>query len=333
MDNLTARQIAEITNLNILMREIPFGTVIDTLITLANANEVKADANAATIALLDANVPEGTPVNSATASNILTLTDIVLDGELVVINEIDTYEFCADAAQTVTTEGNIAVDITASVTASSNTLTVDTQPTAGDTMTIEGKVYTFVPVGTDNADGEVSIGADLAGAQAAIIAAIMGTDAHNTVNAHVSIGAFAADDATITALIGGVAGYAIATTSSFTAGTNTFSAATLGSGADCTAANAITALVAAIVASDTQDVGAADGDGDTVNFTADTAGAPANAITTTTTMANASFATATLEGGVDETAGVLGQQYVDSSYLYTCVGANSWRRVSLGAEY
>jgi hypothetical protein len=105
-----------------------------------------------------------------------------------------------------------------------------------------------------------------------------------------------------------------------------------------TASAAVTALVAAIVASDTQGVGAADGDGDTVVLTADTAGTAANSIATTETCANGSFAAATLEGGVDSTIGVKGQMYVDASYLYvntaaSTVSTTNWKRVSLGTAY
>lgn len=317
MDNLTARQITQLNDLNINTQTMEFGQIVDDLI-----DEVNALTPAAS-----------TPVNGAKATGVLTLTDVVIDGETVVVDNpavegsTDTYEFCADVAQTVTTEGNIAVDITASTTAANNTLTIDTQPTSGDTMTLGSKTYIFVPDTTDNADGEITIGTDLATAQAAILAAIAGTDGHNVANTQVAASAFAADVSTITALVGGVAGDSIATTETFTAGTNVFSAATLGSGADCSAANAITALAAAVTASDTQGVGAADGAGDTVDFTADAYGTGGNAITTTETMANASFGAATLEGGVTGTAGVAGQRKYDADYDYVYVSdAVGWKR-------
>lgn len=65
-----------------------------------------------------------------------------------------------------------------------------------------------------------------------------------------------------------------------------------------TAPAAVTALAAAITASDTQGVGGVDGTGDTVVLTADTAGATANEIITTKTCVNASFNNATLIGGI-----------------------------------
>ena len=314
MDNLTARQITQLNDTNINTQAMEFGQKFDDLITEVNGLTPEAS----------------TPVNGVNASGVLTLTDVVIDGETVTINGVDVYEFAADVAQTVGA-GNIAVDITANTTASNNTLTIDTQPTSGDTMTIgvdAGEItYIFVPDTTANAPGEITIGTDLATAQAAIVAAINGTDGHNTAHTQVAASDFAANVSTLTALVGGVAGDSIATTETFTAGTNAFSAATLGTGADCSAADAITALVAAVTASDTQGVGAADGAGDTVDFTSDAVGVVGNAITTTETMANASFGAATLEGGVDGTAGVAGQRKYDANYDYIYVSdAVGWKR-------
>jgi len=101
-----------------------------------------------------------------------------------------------------------------------------------------------------------------------------------------------------------------------------------------TASAAVTALVAAITASDTQGVGGADGDGDTVVLTADTAGTAANAIATTTTCANASFGAATLEGGVNGTVGVAGQVLYDGSNIYvstdtSTVAVSHWESVGI----
>lgn len=317
MDNLTSTQITQLNDLNINTQAMDFGQIVDDLIDEVNALTPTAS----------------TPVNGVKASNVLTLTDVVIDGETVVVTNpdedgSDTYEFAADAAQSVSA-GDIAVDITSYVTASSNTLTVDTQPTAGDTMTLGGKTYIFVPDTTDNADGEITIGTDLATAQAAIVAAVNGTDGHNVANTQVSLGDFTANDSTVTALVGGTAGDAIATTETFTAGTNVFSAATLGGGADCSAADAITALAAAVTASDTQGVGAADGAGDTVDFTADNYGAAGNAITTTETMANASFATGALTGGVDGTPGTAGQRKYDTDYDYIYIDGAGWKRSAI----
>jgi len=291
----------------------------------------------------DANllIEAGTPVNAVSATNTLTLTGVVVHGEVVEIGE-DTYQFAADALQTVTRPEFIAVDIEANTTKSAGELTMDTQPLAGNTVTIGTKVYTFVPVGTDNADGEVSVGVDLAAAKVNLVAAINGTDGISTAHPLVSAAEFVADACAITALIGGVAGDAIATTETFTAATNIFADVVLAAGADCTAANAILALVAAITASDTQGVGAADGAGDTVVLTSDLGGVAANEITLKTDMANATFTGGLTEtemaGGVDGTVAVGMKFLVDATYLYVCLAGNTiaqknWRRVSLGSAF
>ncbi len=283
----------------------------------------------------------GTPTNAKAAAGTLTLDGAVVDGETVQIGD-DVYEFCADAAQSLTAGSTIAVDITARVTASQGTLTVDTNPTLGDTFTIGDKVFTIVPLASANGDGDVGLGVDLAATKLNIVAAINGTDEFNDPSEYVTAAAFAAADACVlTALIGGVAGDLIDTTETFTAETNIFDDGTLGTtaaGVDCSAANAITDLVAAVTASDTQGVGAADGAGDTVVFTADTAGTAGNAIDSVAVMENGSFAAATLVGGTAGTVGAEFQTFVDATYLYVCIAANTvtgtnWRRIALGSAY
>lgn len=305
------------------------GTKISEVIT--SINRFAADPSA-----------EGTPVNAVNAAKALAVSGVVIAGETVTINNpviagTNVYEFVAGNAAAA---GNIAVDILASTVKATDNLTVDTQPTSGDTMTIGTKVYTFVPGGTANADGEISVGTSLATAQANIVAAINGTDNVNDPHPSVVAGVFAANASAITAKVGGAAGNSIATTETFTAASNIFSAAALATGADCTAANAITALVAAVTASDTQGVGAADGTGDTVDFTADVAGVSGNAIVIGETMANGAFAgdATALSGGVDGTVGLKGDTFIDATYLYKCVANNTvsgknWRRISLGSAY
>lgn len=347
---LTAAELAVFNNLSREQNlDVTLGTVLQAMLTLlqsasptaalAVAEAAGRDAAAALDAALSASIESGTPTNAAAASGTLVLSGVVLDGETLGIGA-DVYEFCADDAQTVAAEGNIAVDIRSHVTASHGTLTIDTQPTAGDKVTIGTKVYTFVPVGTANADGEVSIGADKAEAQANLVAAINGTDEISTPHPLVSAAAFANDACVITALIGGVAGDAIATTETFTAETNMFATAVLGSGADCSAANAVTVLVAAITAYDTQGVGAADGDDDTVVLTADEAGVAGNSIALATDIGNGAFANeaAALAGGADGTVAVGPKAMMDETYLYTCLVDNStsgqnWMRVSRGSTF
>ena len=289
--------------------------------------------------IISASGETGTPVNAVAAAKTLGITGVCVDGETFTIGS-DTYEFLADAAQSKTAASNIGVDITSKTVKASGTLTVDTQPTNGDTLTIGAKTYIFVPVGTANADGEISIGADLAGAQAAIVAAINGTDGHNTANTSATAGAFAANASTITALIGGTVGNAIATTETFTAGTNIFAAATLGTGTNCTAANTALAVIAAVNANSASKVTASAGTGNDVLLTADTAGVVGNAVAVSDTMANAAFADAAtaLSGGVDGTVASGMKIMVDATYMYVCLNGNTtaeknWRRVSLGSAY
>lgn len=119
-------------------------------------------------------------------------------------------------------------------TAAQGTLTVDTQPTDSDTMTIDAKVYTFQTVLTD-VDGNIEIGGDLATTQLNILNAInltgtpgVGYAASMTIHPTVSVIAFAANDMVLTAKIGGSNTNTIVTTETFTTGTNVFDAATLG---------------------------------------------------------------------------------------------------------
>jgi len=326
MENLTTEELKVINNSTLVLnRDVSLGTIIQNII-----NELPT---------------EGTPVNALNATKVLTISGVVIDGETVTIDNpviagTNVYEFLADAAQSKSAPTNIAVNIEARTTKASRTLTVDTQPTSGDTMTVGTKVYTFVPVGTNNADGEISVCADLATAQAAIVAAVNGTDEVNESHPLVSAGAFAGNFCILTALIGGVTGDAIATTETFTAVTNIFAGATLTGGADCSATNAVTALVTAMTASDTQGVGAVDGAGDTVELTADVAGVSGNNIIIGETMANGVFdgGAVKLSGGVDGTVGSLGDSKLDTSYLYICTADNTtsdknWRRISVGAVY
>ena len=119
------------------------------------------------------------------------------------------------------------------VKATPQTLTIDIQPTIGDSMTIGAKVYTFVTVGTATTAGKVSIGTDLATAKLAIVAAINGTDGVNKPHPIVSASAFVVNVCTLTALLAGASGN-IAITETFTAVTNIFSAVTLTGGIDGT---------------------------------------------------------------------------------------------------
>lgn len=116
------------------------------------------------------------------------------------------------------------------------TLTIDTLPTTTvDTITIGTTTYRFMGTMAQANDIKIET-ADLPGTLANLIATINGTGVAGvnyyagTTSPHplVRIGAFASDDAIITALVAGVSGNSIATTETFTASTNVFDAATLG---------------------------------------------------------------------------------------------------------
>lgn len=311
MDQLTATEKKIFNNLSMVHNpDVKLGDILETVIGKSAA--------------------EGTPVNAVNATGTLTISGVAVDGETVTIGD-DVYEFAADDEARASL-GHIAVDISNNVVFATGTLTMDTQPTSGDTVTIGNNTYIFVPVGTDNAEGEISIGASLAEAQANLVAAI------NAAHPLVTASDFVADACTITAKIGGTVSNGIATTETFTAATNVFAAAALAGGDDCLAADAVTKLVLAINASDTQGVAAADGNGNTVVLTADTAGVAANAIVTTTTMANGSFGAVRLTGGVDGTVAEGSQFLMDDTYLYVCLDGNTvaeknWRRIELGSAF
>jgi hypothetical protein len=268
----------------------------------------------------------GEPVKWVAASKNLTIGGVVVNGETVSItnpalgHERDKYEFRTDDVQEVSEEGNIPVDISSNAVKAFVTLSVEVQPTSGDKMTIGLKEYTFVPVGTDTADGEISIGTDLVTAQANIIAAINGTDEFNEPHPLVTIGEFTSDDAAVTAIIGGTVGNSITSTETFTNEDNHFSAASLGSGANCSAANAVTALVLAVTENDTQGVSAQDEGlgGGVVIFTAVEVGVEGNEIGISEAMANGSFAGAAtkLSGGVDGTPVYPGKLMCEGSNIY-----------------
>jgi len=169
-------------------------------------------------------------------------------------------------------------------------------------------VYTFDANGAlVNTNGHIEIGANLAATQLNIEHAINRTGTPGTGYAsvmvkhtQVTIAAFSANAAVITAVKGGTAGNALATTETFTAVGNVFDAATLGTttaGVNPTAAEFITALLAVIAASGTAEVDAVQGAGTTMVATARVGGTDGNAIPTTETLTNGSWGATTLLGG------------------------------------
>lgn len=63
---------------------------------------------------------------------------------------------------------------------SSQSLTMETIPTATDTITVYGVTWTWVTDGTASAAGEINVGANAADAQAILVTAINGTTPPNT---------------------------------------------------------------------------------------------------------------------------------------------------------
>jgi len=324
MRSLTTKEIVALNRLNHKTIQMGFGTLFSELIE---------------------SVATGTPVNAVNAAAVLEVTGVVLHEETVTFDNplialTDVYEFLSTVSQDPTDPANIPVDIESDTTHSTGTLSMATQPIPGDTLTIDAKVYTFVTVGTATADGEVDIGADAAGAQANLVDAINGDDEFNTAHPTVSAAAFGGDDSVITALVGGTDADSIATTETFDDDGNVFAAGTLGSGADCTAANAITALATAMAAEDTQGVAGVDGTGDTVDLTADIAGVAGNDIAVEETLTNGAYtgAVEALAGGIDGTVGIRNQLLIDDTYLYLLTAVNTiadanWRRITIGSAF
>ena len=114
--------------------------------------------------------------------------------------------------------------------AAQGTLTIDTQPTNGDTITLGGDTYTFVENGQSPSWGrlEVELGADLAETKVSLVAAINGDYFDFEANRSVTAGDFAGDDSVLTAIATGTTGNEIVTTETFTEATNIFDGTTLG---------------------------------------------------------------------------------------------------------
>jgi hypothetical protein len=148
-----------------------------------------------------------------------------------------------------------------------------------------------------------------------IVAAINGTDGINAAHPQVTAAAFVGFDSVITASEPGVEGNSIATTESFTAGTNVFDAVTLGTttaGVDVTATEAGDALVAALAADSSGVVTGVNVTG-TVTLTAKTISVDGNAYTTTETMANGAFGAGTMSGGTTPLTGHIRVSITDGS--------------------
>ena len=117
--------------------------------------------------------------------------------------------------------------------AATGTLTFTANPTAGDTVTIGAKAYTFRAAVTTIAN-EVKIGVSASASLDNLIAAVNGAAGSGTTygsltsaSTQVIAAAGAGDTLTLTAVTKGTAGNAIVTTETFTGAGNLFGAATL----------------------------------------------------------------------------------------------------------
>jgi len=135
----------------------------------------------------------------------------------------------------VAAQGTLTLDtIPTGAVKSEGTLTLDTIPTDADTMTVDGRVYTWEDSLT-NVDGNIYTGGSLAQAKLNLVAAFdlsgtAGVDYATAMTAHatVTIAAFSVNDAVLTAVAPGTAGNTIVTTETYTPAGNVFDAATLG---------------------------------------------------------------------------------------------------------
>lgn len=123
------------------------------------------------------------------------------------------------------------------VTANTATVLSFATATAPDNTSTYGlyrstDLYTILTSGAANA-GEINRGANLAGAQANIVAALNGSDGWNAPNPYISEpSAFTTNVLTLTSKSAGTPGNNVTTVESFTAGSNVFSATALSGGVD-----------------------------------------------------------------------------------------------------
>ena len=217
-------------------------------------------------------------------------TGVGADTETVTVGarvyELDTHD-----APGVITAGRVRVDVSAGSTVKSQgTLNLNSNPLDTETVTIDGKAYTFQTVLTD-VDGHVLIGGTASATIDNLIAAInlgagggtayaASTTVHPTVSAAIGAG----DTMIATAKAGGVGGDLIATLDGLSDVLSVWDAVTLGTttaGVSPTATEVATALVTAVNADASRECDAYDVTDGTVLLTAKTAGASMPALATT----------------------------------------------------
>lgn len=272
---------------------------------------------------------EGEPTNAKAATGKLTLSGVVKHGETLTIGK-DKYQLTAHKDKTVD-EGFIAVDITDVTVASQGLLTLAVNPVDADedTITIGEITYKFVDAVVDVTD--VKIGNDVEATQANLVEVI------NATHPDVTIGDFEANDAVITANVGGIAGDLIETVSDFESESNLFDGVTLGTetaGVDCTNANGATKIIAIVGGDDSvEPITPSAGTTGVVLLTADAKGAEYfNDIGLTETLANGAFENDKMTGGKNGTLAKKYDTFFDGTYLYIATDDNdikdsNWKKV------
>lgn len=247
----------------------------------------------------------GTPVNPVAAVGVLAVDGVLTHAEICTIGE-NIYEINASDGSTVTTAGNIPVDITSTAIKAQGVATVSGLPTPTDVLEVGGVSYTFVADGTAAADGEVDVGANEADLIANVIAAINGTDGiQAAANPYVTAtNGTVAETILLTAIIGGVAGNSIEFDCDDVTNMADDAAKVLGgetAGVDSTQDESGTALAAAL----TGDVsGTYDATANEITVTAVTKGVAGNSLDF---LAGTMDVTPDTEGGTDALGGsVLG---------------------------
>jgi hypothetical protein len=240
------------------------------------------------------------------AQNILRIASAGVNAQTVTIGE-EVYELTTRDDLAVTA-GRKVVDVTGGDTVKAQgKITMTDVPTADDTVTIGGKVYTFKAaiVGDDNVDGYVKIGAGEEETIANLVAAINRTPAlagtayavatakHSTVTAEADGG-----DCIITAIVGGTPGNAI--TLDEDADNTAKDAAVLGTetlGVDPSAEDVCDALLASINLNTAHPIVARKISANELQILADRVGVLTLACTETLTGTNNAWAAAAMYGG------------------------------------
>lgn len=283
-----------------------------------------------------------TPVNAVSSAGTLTLTGVVIDGEVFTVGS-ERFEIDTDGN---VSSGNIAIDVSAHATASQATLTVTggaNQIADADTVTIDAKVYTFKTTLTPT-EGEVLIGANDTAALLNLLNAVNHTGTPDTdyscAAVHPTVEGTSSNATTLiaTVKVPGTLGDAIDSLES--AAELSWDATTFGTttaGVDCTAANADGVIVTDASAGSTL-VTATQDTGTKVIFTVDVAGVLGNAFDSVIgVMANGTFGAATLGDttlGVDGTVGDAGAFLYDATNLYMATAINTiadanWKKLVL----